>query len=656
MSVVPLVAELVIVFCIALLLLHYYGNVKRQHPIVTLATLTAWYFSLIIIFVLPLDVSSSFYNSCKDVNTSVMGNVTPAAITCVEPWSSTPDGTLPALWRVVYWTSQALTWVVLPFMQSYSVSGQFSSLGKMKDSLIRNAIYYGTYLLIVVILLIYVAASPNIALDFSRLKVICITASNTWGMFLLILLLGYGLVEVPRSAWRAGNPLLTRAHTYFQLAKLSTEKQEAIENMDDLLVEIEKAAEIVRYNHPLRKFLDVIIAKCPDEFKEKMKNGMNDFVRYGDDGSESTINEKYLVHLHTKLLRVVDTKLRTNIQWKILMNRALQLNTVISNLNKPNVWVSNVNTPQGTSCCNSYAKWQWECKVKPVLFKSLAVCLIILSLMVIWSECTFFKEEPVLSLFAIFIKLLKTSESYFCMEIVCSAIISYLCVCAYYTVFRMKIFNIYYIAGHHQTNEPSIMFVGIMLCRLTPPLCLNFLGLIHLDAHISTISNSETSYTKIMGHLDFIPIIANGFNIYFPILVVVLCFATYFRLGHRCLSALGFQQFIDGDEGDEFTADLIEEGRRLVSREERRLELDFKKTTKPQLSHDISTRQWQGRFMRESEKWNQAMENSSDRTALLDSPSENSPSDFMNEPRTSQPSSSYGASTKRFPTGIFDDI
>ena len=37
-----------------------------------------------------------------------------------------------------------------------------------------------------------------------------------------------------------------------------------------------------------------------------------------------------------------------------------------------------------------------------------------------------------------------------------------------------------------------------MLCRLTPPLCLNFLGLIHLDSHVIKDSRiQETAYTHV---------------------------------------------------------------------------------------------------------------------------------------------------------------
>ena len=39
--------------------------------------------------------------------------------------------------------------------------------------------------------------------------------------------------------------------------------------------------------------------------------------------------------------------------------------------------------------------------------------------------------------------------------------IAYLCFCAYYSVFKIRILNYYYIAPHHQTNEHSLIFTGM---------------------------------------------------------------------------------------------------------------------------------------------------------------------------------------------------
>jgi len=70
-----------------------------------------------------------------------------------------------------------------------------------------------------------------------------------------------------------------------------------------------------------------------------------------------------------------------------------------------------------------------------------------------------------------------------------------------------------------------------------------------------------------MGHMDVISIISDGFNVYFPMAILAFCLATYFSIGSRLLSMLGFQQFLDDDE---FTTDLVDEGRELIKRERRK--------------------------------------------------------------------------------------
>lgn len=54
----PLITEVVLTFCLAAFILYKYGDWKRQNILVTFGVLIAWYFSFLIIFVLPLDVSS----------------------------------------------------------------------------------------------------------------------------------------------------------------------------------------------------------------------------------------------------------------------------------------------------------------------------------------------------------------------------------------------------------------------------------------------------------------------------------------------------------------------------------------------------------------------------------------------------------------------
>lgn len=55
----------------------------------------------------------------------------------------------------------------MPLMQSYTQAGDFTIRGKLKSALVDNAIYYGSYLFIAAILLIYLVVKPHMELDWS---------------------------------------------------------------------------------------------------------------------------------------------------------------------------------------------------------------------------------------------------------------------------------------------------------------------------------------------------------------------------------------------------------------------------------------------------------------------------------------------------------
>lgn len=172
-----------------------------------------------------------------------------------------------------------------------------------------------------------------------------------------------------------------------------------------------------------------------------------------------------------------------------------------------------------THYLNSFlTEWYWKCLLRRHVCQGLAMILALLSVLVVWSELTFFNAQPVLSIFAIFVNLAKEYYDYLSIEVNYSSIqlkstagvilftffqlvsiatIAYMCVCAYSTVLKIRVLNLYYLAPHHQTDEYSLIFSGMLLCRLTPPMCLNFLGLIHMDSHIIKARLMETYYTQV---------------------------------------------------------------------------------------------------------------------------------------------------------------
>ncbi|XP_068617047.1 G-protein coupled receptor-associated protein LMBRD2B-like [Brachionichthys hirsutus] len=586
MSAAALAAVVVAVFFLAFYLLWRYGDLHQQQRMVLLGTLLSWYLCFLIVFILPLDVSTTIYKQCvhDSANPPTPGNQArdnraddtlsvyptiriPKA--CKEPWSYIPDGILPVFWRVVYWTSQFLTWLLLPFMQSYAKSGAFSRVGKIKTALIENALYYGTYLFVFIALLIYVVAHLQWKFTWTELQTIGITAANTWGLFLLVLLLGYGLVEIPRFYWRSSSHDYLLAKSYFKVAKMSAEKVAVKEDLANVMEDVQSVHRSVGDNFSLRKCMDTILTKCPTEYREAM--GTNAEGSGGENGVLPT--ERGLANLHKKVISAGQRRGQTRVQWSILVDEAFRLEDVAKSQSssvrlvirsfpsaKPHGWFRGlIYTPT--------VEWYWECVFRQAFYRLLAALLCLLSAAVVWSECTFFSTKPILSLFAIFVDTAEKQHDYVYIEMVCFVSILFVCVCVYSTVFKIRIFNYYYLVPHHQTDSYSLLFSGMLFCRLTPPLCLNFLGLIHLDSTISHQDRIQTSYTSIMGSMSVLSFISDGFYIYYPMLVLLLCFSTFFSLGSRCLNLLGFHQFTINNN---MTTDLVDEGRELVRRERRK--------------------------------------------------------------------------------------
>ncbi|KAL0892402.1 hypothetical protein ABMA27_015521 [Loxostege sticticalis] len=572
------VIELVSAFVLAATLLYRYGDCYRNHLIVTVSVLTAWYFSFVIMFILPLDVTSTVYQQClinANVTTvkaepAVVGNesttTAPPSSHCQKPWSNVPDSVFPNLWRIVYWTSQCLTWLIMPMMQSYSKAGDFTVKGKLKSALVDNAIYYGSYLFICGILLIYLAFQ-NDGIDGPKIKAIASSASNTWGLFLLILLLGYALVEVPRNLWNNSKKNYSLTYSYFKIAKLSTDKCEAEEAVDEILDSLQAAQTAISTGHPLHRHVETIVQKLPVQLRDRLNSRPAPY-------RPAAPSFKSLVNLHKKTIKALHVLQRTETQWGMMLERIFHLEDVASNLRSPDKRFQHTfYTPRPRLQRLVYppiVEWYWECFLRQYFLKTMAVVTGVMSVAIIWSEMTFFSEKPVLSIFAHIVSAATSQYNYAAILSISTIIIGYMFYCAFSTVLKIRFLNLYYLAPHHQTNEYSLIFSGMMACRLTPAMCLNFLSLVHMDARFRGDQKEkivETAYTRIMGHMEVLGIIAGGFNIYFPMLVVLLCLATYFSLGSRLLTMCGFQQFV-GD--DDLTTDLVDEGREIVKREKRK--------------------------------------------------------------------------------------
>lgn len=221
-------------------------------------------------------------------------------------------------------------------------------------------------------------------------------------------------------------------------------------------------------------------------------------------GTSSTIvpQEKALVRIHKQVIKSLQTLQRTEALWSVQVNTVLHLEDVARNIHSAERRFKTEFPRQRSQlerlCYSPTLQWYWECLLKAPFLKAMCVLTAFMSAMVVWSELTFFSRHPVLSIFANVINVAKGSYDFFTIEVFSMVVLCYFFYCTYSTILRIRLLNLYYLAPHHQTNEHSLIFSGMLLCRLTPPMCLNFLGLIHMDSHI--IQKVSASYGVIFNN------------------------------------------------------------------------------------------------------------------------------------------------------------
>ena len=138
-----------------------------------LIVVVAWYLAYSVTFMVPADL---------------------------EVRGTNKDHLLIDIWKLVYWMAFGLTWVVLPVQQVVVASGYFRWTRRLWDAIYQNLVFYGVAGVLGIGLLVFISFKTK--LTSAELQGILIALSNTWGMALFIMLLGYGLVEVPRKVWK----------------------------------------------------------------------------------------------------------------------------------------------------------------------------------------------------------------------------------------------------------------------------------------------------------------------------------------------------------------------------------------------------------------------------------------------------------------------
>jgi hypothetical protein len=115
-------------------------------------------------------------------------------------------------WVAIYYVNFFLCWLVLPFAQEFEDSGEFTPARRLRESLVMNGILIVLLCAGAVLIVVYIVVTATFAIE--QLPSVFATLVNIFGLTLVTILLGYGLISFPKECFRRRDhqKLVTHCH------------------------------------------------------------------------------------------------------------------------------------------------------------------------------------------------------------------------------------------------------------------------------------------------------------------------------------------------------------------------------------------------------------------------------------------------------------
>jgi len=297
---------------------------------------------------------------------------------------------LGIVWNTLYWTVYILCWAVYPMLQSYVLAAHFHPRERCIQALKENGLLYGLLALGGVILIIWAWAKQRMGAQ--EMIAIAMALGNVYGLSLLIILLSYGLVELPKKLWRRSNRKVQLSYLQFQATTMLDDLEKAQLELDTTLRLVRKYHESIEPRDRFRPYMDTIIKKCPPQFAETL-----------DGEGEFELNYKRLVKLHGRVINADMAYTRARCLYEQLLKRAFELEDIIESVNNPQKfvkWSFKKRESKDPWMIVLYKlEWVWKCFVAPRVIQLASICAALLSISIVWSETVFWIPGVKLSIF-----------------------------------------------------------------------------------------------------------------------------------------------------------------------------------------------------------------------------------------------------------------
>ena len=512
-------------------------------------------------------------------------------------------------WLVTYWSTMFLAFTILPLSRETLLSGYFSITSRMRDGCRKAA---RAYVLMAIVGITSVIVLAVYLRDIHIIPVI-MALGNTYGLLLVCLLLGYGLVDLPRRWWRQACPAseLRRARIMAGSADEALfdavwELQDCEESIDAAVSAIEDARQSSAHAGTGEGFENEAYTKCVDKLlkwrdktatlspelerrrtashRRNQDNGQieNNAELMGEDGAAPTIEA--LAKLGARLKRAQANVVSAEQKWNSLVSRARWFadltegegppppDSAVTPRRNARVQTAEPLVVDQSNTMKGKMRYCWTRYFRSSSYRAMGMLTAGMSVMVLWSEATL--AIPInLSPFALFLGVADKGERRGILYQVAAMIpLLYMSVCIFSSLFKLSIFGPFCLRGRKQSPGVALVFNAQYLVRLQFPLIYNYLLVLKYDT-----SSTTCAFSKVMSHMETVPFFGTSFNIYAPLLILAFCAFTLVNGYARLLGLLGFehedmvylsdQETLDSKENEGITL-IRRHGERQASRSE----------------------------------------------------------------------------------------
>jgi hypothetical protein len=355
---------------------------------------------------------------------------------------------------------------------SFPIEGYFTVLGRMASAFVRMMTINILGLIAGVVILGVLFSQKVVEQNAASVELAAIIVTNIVYETFLMFLMGYGLIELPRSVWlRASlDGALLRAQMrassdFKDINDASTSIALTVASV--LKTKTEKGASFSR-DEKLNKAMEILTAECPAEFRSS-RSGVAKVDKRGNvtihtlAALRTELNENK-DRYHTAQSKIESTKLTAYRLMDISEARKRHKTEGTQTIH----W-SLTNT-QSTAW-----EYKWNVNYSPLLYRTLAVALGILSLLSFLGVISTMTDVPITSS-VYYIAVHNGKGSFEGILIFILITMGYAIFATLWALFQMQFAGMMYLVPH-RTSAVCLSFNARMCARLAAPMAFFYLGI-----------------------------------------------------------------------------------------------------------------------------------------------------------------------------------